>query len=224
MSRKIKKIVLRTLGTLATFLVVVALAGYLVLQFWFLPKYNAGRPKDEQMSVVEVLGLAGQLADKEVIENIQNMDAGSAKDVLSVMQEVEKELEDEPQDMPSKKPATTDVTWKQNVWSDEVGISKEVVEERKAEHEEKVRKAEEETKKATTSKKQGTAYDRIMATASKEEIAAGMAILAKVDMGKVNALRSTGKTAELKKYITSVLTSSEIRTALRLYNKYAYLL
>ncbi|MBE7015767.1 MAG: hypothetical protein E7417_02965 [Ruminococcaceae bacterium] len=73
-------------------------------------------------------------------------------------------------------------------------------------------------------KKHQTAYDRIMAAASKEEIQAGMAIIAKVNMGKVNSLQSSGNTKELKSYIKSVLTSGEISTALRLYRKYKHLL
>lgn len=72
--------------------------------------------------------------------------------------------------------------------------------------------------------KKQSAYDRIMAAASKEEIQTGMAIIAKVNMGKVNSLQAAGKTSELKAYIKSVLSSGEISTALKLYKKYKHLL
>lgn len=78
--------------------------------------------------------------------------------------------------------------------------------------------------KSDVPKKHQTAYDRIMAAASKEEIQAGMAIIAKVNMSKVNSLQAAGKTSELKAYIKSVLSSGEISTALKLYRKYKHLL
>ena len=69
-----------------------------------------------------------------------------------------------------------------------------------------------------------TAYERIMNTATKDEISQGMAIISKVDISKVNQLRKEGKNNEIKAYIKSVLTSGEISAALKLYNKYKHLL
>ena len=69
-----------------------------------------------------------------------------------------------------------------------------------------------------------TAYERIMNTATKDEISEGMAIISKVDISKVNQLRKEGKNDEIKAYIKSVLTSGEISAALKLYNKYKHLL
>ncbi|MCR4693606.1 MAG: hypothetical protein K5664_06975 [Firmicutes bacterium] len=69
-----------------------------------------------------------------------------------------------------------------------------------------------------------TAYERIMNEASKDEISQGMAIISKVDISKVTELRKQGKNSEIKEYIKSVLTSSEISAALKLYNKYKHLL
>ncbi|MBR4723365.1 MAG: hypothetical protein IK072_01345 [Clostridia bacterium] len=69
-----------------------------------------------------------------------------------------------------------------------------------------------------------TAYQRIMNEASKDEISTGMSIISKVDMSKVNELRRQGKTSEIKAYLKSVLSSSEISAALKLYNKYKHLL
>ena len=84
------------------------------------------------------------------------------------------------------------------------------------------KKAESVPKKSQV--KGATAKERIMNTATQDEISAGAAILAKVNLGKVYQLQSEGKTAELKKYIKSVLTSAEINKALALYAKYKHLL
>lgn len=73
-------------------------------------------------------------------------------------------------------------------------------------------------------KENTTAYQRIMDEASNDEISQGLAIISKVDISKVNQLRSQGKTSEAKAYIKSVLTPGEISAALSLYNKYKHLL
>ena len=72
--------------------------------------------------------------------------------------------------------------------------------------------------------KQSSAYKRIMATADADEISAGLAIIAKIDLEKINNFYKAGKTDEMKNYIKSVLTPSEISTSLKLYNKYKHLL
>ncbi len=76
----------------------------------------------------------------------------------------------------------------------------------------------------TVSKEGTTPYERIVNEASKEEVSQGAAIMSKINMSKVNELRKSGDTAALKAYIKSVLSSSEISAALRLYNKYKHLL
>lgn len=76
----------------------------------------------------------------------------------------------------------------------------------------------------SVSKEGTTAYQRIANEATKEEISQGAAIMSKVNMSKVNELRKNGDTAALKAYIKSVLSSGEISTALKLYNKYKHLL
>ncbi|MCR4719105.1 MAG: hypothetical protein K5768_05685 [Firmicutes bacterium] len=76
----------------------------------------------------------------------------------------------------------------------------------------------------TTPAEGKTAYERIMNEASKDEISLGMSIISKVDISKVNDLRAQDKNSEIKEYLRSVLTSSEISAALNLYNKYKHLL
>ncbi len=69
-----------------------------------------------------------------------------------------------------------------------------------------------------------SAYDRIMAAATKEEIDIGLAIIKKVDISKVTELKNAGNFEKIKEYLKEVLTSEEILTALQLYNKYNHLL
>ena len=76
----------------------------------------------------------------------------------------------------------------------------------------------------TVNKEGTTAYERIMNEATKDEISQGSAILSKINMAKVNEFRKNGDMAGLKAYIRSVLSPSEISTALKLYNKYKHLL
>lgn len=312
MSRKMKKIIAVVLTTVTALVAVVALSGYLALKFWFLPKYNAGLSEGQQITAKDALDIAGQLADKQVIENIKNFDKDSAKDVLTAMIEMDEEMDSEEpadalqtkavettpkagpetppvqssedadtpvkmeenqpeqavtpatkapegiketetkEDLPDQtkapeskktpdaaKPQSTDEkktkpTLSIDVWGGSMIQTRAIIETKKAEVEEKAKKEEEEKKAKEKAEEktavknpgsnQGTAYERIMAAATKEDIAVGTAILSKVDMGKINSLRSTGKTKELKKYLKSVLTSSEIKTALRLYKKYSHLL
>lgn len=81
-----------------------------------------------------------------------------------------------------------------------------------------------ENKDTVPDKENKTAYERIVNEASEYEISQGAAILAKLDMAKINELRKKGNTAAIKAYIKSVLSPSEISTALKLYNKYKHLL
>ena len=150
----------------------------------------------------------------QLIENVKNFDKESAKEIFSIMEEAEKETEDtEGEDDKAS--------------NNEGQVSKEESKEqpKTSSKPQKSNDKKPSGDQGSTKKPEGaTAEARIRSVASADEIADGMAILAKVDMGKVNSLRSSGKTKELKKYITSVLSGAEIRRALQLYSKYAHLL
>ena len=151
----------------------------------------------------------------QLIENVKNFDGESAKEIFSILEEAEKETEDtEGEDDKAS--------------NNEGQVSKEESKEQpktsSKPQKSNDKKPSGDQGKSTKKPEGATAEARIRSVASADEIADGMAILAKVDMGKVNSLRSSGKTKELKKYITSVLSGAEIRRALQLYSKYAHLL
>lgn len=79
--------------------------------------------------------------------------------------------------------------------------------------------------KVIVSKTPQTAYERIAAAATAEDMADGLRIVSKLDVGYVTSLTEGGLTGEekneLSKYVHSVLSSSEISRALQLYRTYS---
>lgn len=154
----------------------------------------------------------------QLIENVKNFDKETAEEVLGIMQEVARETSEEDGTSAVKEDA------EESEGQDEKAQSN-TSKNQKVKETNKPEKSNSQTKAKTEKKAEGaTAEERIRSVASADEISDGLAILAKVDLGKVNALRSTGKASELKKYLSSVLSGAEIRRALELYSKYAYLL
>ena len=234
MAKKIgfKKIIITLFSVILSIALVLAIGGVCVYNFVIIPKYNqyinSGEKQGEKLSNKDIITFAKLVTDKQLISNLANLDKQTAKDVLSAMLELEEEIAGEATPEPTQTsipfiqftPASKDQVFTQVENSQIIAPTPTPVATPtptpftppKIPDEIKV------------SKEQQSAYDRIMAAASKEEIQAGMAIIAKVDISKVNALNSAGKTDEMKKYIKSVLTSSEISTALKLYRKYKHLL
>lgn len=105
-----------------------------------------------------------------------------------------------------------------------LNIMNQLDQEHKTETPDDTSKKEDDTVKQEVNKEGTTAYERIMNEANKEEISQGSAIIAKINMAKVNEFRKNGDMAGLKAYVKSVLSPSEISTALKLYNKYKHLL
>lgn len=215
MGGKIKKILLRTLVCLLAIALVITAAAYMLLRLYVIPKYNSLLGEDaaqsEKLTQQDMVNFAKYLTDKQVISNIVNFDKESAKDMLTVAEEIEQTSTAAPK-------KSTKSAWNKRVTQRVEALPTPAP---------SPTPTPAPTPSPAPEKSQvkgDTAYERIMNTATKEEISAGMAILSKVDMGKVNALRSQGKTTELKKYIASVLSGSEIRKALSLYNKYKHLL
>lgn len=190
-----KKVLKRVILGVFIFLVIAVISGILIFKFCF--------------------------GGDRLIENVKNFDRESAREILAIMQEAEKEAESsedgESEASGDDEQAGEDESGEQN---QEQSDSKATSKPQKSND----KKPSGEQGKSTKKAEGATAEARIRSVASADEIADGMAILAKVDMGKVNSLRSSGKTKELKKYITSVLSGAEIRRALQLYSKYAHLL
>lgn len=222
MAGKMKKIILRTLAGIIIFILLIVAAAYMFLNFYFIPKYNEALGDDaaqsEQLTQKDLWDITKNLANKQAIENIVSFDKNSAKDLLSAAKEIEADITSEDSPAPKKS------DFGKNAWSKKVIARAEAIP-TPTPTPTPTPVAPKPTAVPKKSQVKGaTAYERIMNTATKEEIRVGSAILAKVNMGKVNQLRSQGKMGELKKYIKSVLTSAEISKALQLYGKYRHLL
>lgn len=95
MPGKFKKIAARILAGILIFAVAAAVAGYLLIKLYVIPKYNAALGEDaaqgELLGEKDLLGFAKYFTDRQVIDNIVNFDKDSAKDILTAMQESEEE-------------------------------------------------------------------------------------------------------------------------------------
>lgn len=204
---KFKKIVIRSLAAILIFAAAAAVAGYLLIKLYIIPKYNAAlgetAAQGELLSEKDLLGFAKYFTDRQVIDNIVNFDKDSAKELLTAMQESEEE--------PTQTPIASKDAWNKRITAKIDAVPTPTP----------TPQPEKETPKTAEG---STAKERIMNAASDAEISAGLAILSKISISKVNELRRAGKTAELKAYIKSVLTQAEINKALSLYKKYNHLL
>lgn len=190
------KVILWIAAVIAVLAIAATATLYSYLRFFIIPKINENNENSDGISVMD---LAKDLDDKQIIDNIINFDKQSAVEMITAITELNKENEaaGEPVKTPDEKNADTNTGSDANT---------------------------DKNKETPQNKDNSTAYQRIVTEASKEEISQGSAIMAKVDMAKVNQLRKSGDTAAVKKYIKSVLSASEISTALKLYNKYKHLL
>lgn len=214
-------------GVLAAVLL-LTVAGWFVFKLCILPKYTREleqRGHGEIAAVVEqnsnlgslaVLGSA--LADRNVMSFLSGIDRDSAKSMLEVMSELEESVEEN--NAAAAGELTVDGTW--NV-SDPVQymVTKPtpVV---PVSTPEPIPVPQSPAVSTTTPT---TAYERIAAVATAEEMAEGLRIISKVDISYVTSLTAGGLTpeekAELKAYVASRLTGAEISRAMALYNKYS---
>lgn len=218
-----RRIFLTVLSVLLAVIILAAVLGYAVFNLYIAPKYRqitAQAGNEQSISEKDLLSFAKYLTDKQFIDNLKNFDKESAKSVLSAMYDLEAENAENP-DNPEADA---------EVWDDALSADMKPIETPAPTPVPKPIKPPADIKNAAEaagikpSASQKTAYDRITAAASEDEIAAGMAILSKISMSKINELRAAGKNDELKAYIKSRLSSAEISTSLKLYNKYKHLL
>ena len=205
---KPKKIFLKILAAVIAFALVFSAIAIGFVYFYIIPQYNqyAKTENRSELTGKDVFHIALQFSDKQFIENVKNFDVSSAQDVLNAM--VELDTEENTAQIPSETDNILGTLYPFTSQPNDKPAQPTPVPEI--------------PEKPTSSKQ--TAYERIMETADKKEISSGLAIISKVDISKINELRSQGKTNELKAYIKSCLSPSEISTALSLYNKYKNLL
>ena len=281
---KILKAFLWILASIGLFAIIVVIIVYSYFRLVIVPKLAVDGIDESQ--VISFTELAKDLSDKQVIENILNLNKESAVDMLAILDELNSELNaqttsDGENGNKSEKDSKSDTmtekeqdipaeTNKNTVNKDEIDSEKkettkdngdksvnkhtqENISESSVSWENMTRSVNQlaqnygnennfnnpvdngatenvdnsenpDNSNQQISKENTTAYQRIMGEASSDEISQGLAIISKVDVSKVNQLRSQGKTAEAKAYIKSVLTPGEISSALNLYNKYKHLL
>ncbi|MBO5060072.1 MAG: hypothetical protein J6C82_04080 [Clostridia bacterium] len=214
MKKKTKSILIRVIVSVVAVIVALAVAAVLFLNFYVIPKYNStvsqNGGEEERLTGKDMLAFAKYLTDGQLLENIKNFNKSDAKDLLHTMMEIADETPDEEGTeaesvQEQAENSGTNAKNKPQITAEEIP---QVIEE----------------SGIAISEEDKGAYNRIMSTAKKSEIAEGMAIVSKLDLAKVNELNRAGKKAELKSYIKSVLTSYEIKRALSFYSKYKHLL
>lgn len=195
--KKALKIFLWIVAVILAIVILIVAGAYAYFKF-VISKNFATDNQNLSDSGISFTDVAKELADKQVIDNIINFDKQSASEMLAALNELEQEADsDNKESVPEKKPENNESKVSDTPSSE---IASQVPQEGK------------------------TAYQRIMNTASKDEISQGMSIISKIDMAKVNELRKQGKTGEIKAYVKSVLSPGEISAALSLYKKYKHLL
>lgn len=205
--------------------VIICIAGFFLLKFWLIPKYTEKLAESGNSELVEIIEnnnnlgafatLGSLLADKDVLNLISNLDRDSATAVLEVLDTLDKEYAEQGAIV------STDDTWQVPDYIPPL-----------------VSKPQQSTSSLATPTPEpqpnssepvtpsgDTAYDRISSVASAQDMADGLKIIAKLDMGYVSSLVSGGLTSseksELKAYVTSVLSGAEISRALSLYRQYS---
>lgn len=193
---KLRGVLLSVLAAVIAFALIAGVGTFCYYRFYIMPKYNSSAEQGKELESGDIFSFAKYFSDKQFLNNLKNFDKSTAPDVLEALTEIAEE----------------------EALAEEEPVLQTPVPQKKID----------ETVKATGSVAESTgnksAYDRIMESADKEEIMQGMSIVSKVDIAKINALQKEGKTEELKSYIKSVLTPSEISVSLKLYNKYKHLL
>lgn len=213
---KFKYILLKILAAVIAFVLIASISAFVFLHFYIIPKYNenAIMQNREEMTTGDIVDFAKYFTDKQFVNNLKNFDTSTAKDMLNIMVELKEESGDN-----TDSPNTWDITLTAPIENLSQNTNPPKTSKPTAPTNQNTQKIE----SSIPDSKQG-AYERIMAAADKKEISAGLSIISKIDISKINSLRSQGKNRELKEYIKNCLSSSEISTALSLYNKYKHLL
>ena len=212
------------LGVIAA-LIVAAISGYFIFRQIILPRYTQklnDQGRGELAQIVEdntklnsLSAWGALLSDKGVMNFLKNFDKNSAKSVIDVLDTLEEDYPDENQPENTTGIETVDGTWR---------VSDAMPKPSSAPASEQPAPAATSAQE-TTNKTPQTAYERIAAAATAEDMSDGLKIISKLDMGYISSLTAGGLTDEEKKelraYVKSVLSSAEISRALSLYRAYS---
>lgn len=202
------------LGIIAA-LIVAAIAGYIIFKTVLLPKYTAQLAAQGQGEIAKIVeenanlgafaSLGSLLADSDVMNFIQNIDRESAKSVIEVLETLGDEL-------PVSQPQNKSDEW-------QVHRLVPIPSPTNTPNPSPTPSPEPEAPQSSQS-----AYNRIASVATADEIAEGLRIIAKLDIGYVTSRTAGGLTSaeksEIMQYVKTVLTPAEISRAWELYCKY----
>lgn len=226
--RSIGEIILNILLGIIAALLIVAIAGYFIMKEVILPRYTqklAEQGRGEIAQVVEenanlgsLASLGSLLSDRGVMNFLKNIDRDSAKSVLEVLDTLDQEYSEA--EAPSDNAGSASDPWKV---MDRLYVPAQTPAPAPSEPQPSAQPQKQPS--ASSGASGSTAYERIAAVATADEISDGLKIISKLDMGYVSSLTAGGLTSEekkeLKAYVQSVLTSAEISRAMSLYRAYS---
>ena len=216
--------ILKVFTVIIVSLIALAVAAVLAMRFVVFPKISqklqsSGRGElaaivDQNNNFGSFAMLSKIFADKGMIKFVTTIDGKSALSMIDLMETIDEENSSEPATTPEPT-KTVDIPWKveevrhipRSTPAPKPTVAPVIP-----------------TPPPSAEKLAASAYDRIAAVATSQEMADGLAIISKLDMGYVASLVADGLTPkekeELKTYVYSKLTKAEISRALELYNKY----
>lgn len=222
MKKRILNVVLWTIGIATSFILITTISVYSFLDYYLVPKMTGMRLSDLGIGILDIVDT---ITDKQIIDNVMNFDKQSAVEIMQAVTELDHEINNTEENNTEENNTPDDPeTPETTVEAPPENTQKPDIKEENPKAPEKTAESPQNDADISGPIDTKSAYQRIMNTASKEEISQGKAIIAKVDMSKVNALRKAGDTSQVKAYVKSVLTPGEISTAVTLYNKYKHLL
>lgn len=226
------KVILKIFLGLIIAVMVAAVAAYLVIKYYVVPKYTeklaeSGREEiaelvqsNANLSTVPVIGSI--LSNKEVMEFIKGIDGKSARSLLGVLDILNTETLENEQATEKEEKNNADEGWQVN---DYLLKNKEEVQKKEEQTQKEEDVQNKETVPATPGSDRGkSAYEKISNVATSEEMADGLRIISKLDAAYIVSLAKDGLTVpekqEILKYVRTILTPEEISRALELYRKY----
>ncbi len=235
--KSVGKVILKILLGLIIAVIVAAVAAYAIIKYYVVPKYTeklaeSGREEiaelvesNANLSTVPVIGSI--LSNKQVMEFIKGIDGKSARSLLGVLDILNSQMLEEEQAAESDEKNKALEGWQVNDFllkNREETANKAEEENKNTEASADNNQNDEQTHAMPGGERGKSAYERIAAAATAEEMADGLAIISKLDVSYIVSLAADGLTVpekrEILKYVRTILTQEEISRALELYRKY----
>lgn len=215
---KAKKIILVILAVIIGLVALVSAAGVSFYSFYIKPRFLTVETEDgKKYDVNEILSQVEEtLQEEDIRAYLNENNPNETEELVNTIQEA-KERNNASKNENKEPPSKNTETENNNSAKQEQG--NEAASENTSEN-----KPAEEAEKSDSGNKGNSLKDKI----DPKDLKDGMALAKKVDAGYILGLMSGGLTAderkELKSYLTSRLSSSEISRGIQLFSKYSYLL